>query len=247
MVVKPVVEHSCEEVLDAVEGIFLAQLQGNADIFRFAAHFADLYNGDSVPDAARKRALPGMERSIRLGGAGTPLVREFAFAEFGARMRMGTYGVRALAADALDVRHRLPLLWQRVCSGEVKVSYARHVAQATRDLSVDGAGLVDAAVAPVADGRLSWGRFCDQVDAAVVAADPEAAAEREAAAARRQFARATRSSDSGMKGFYLRDHGQPHPRRPAPRRVHRHPQRGDHGDHGDGRAGPAARRRWRRR
>ena len=66
------------------------------------------------------------------------------------------------------------------------------------------AAFVDERVAESADGRLTWTRFTDLVEAMIVASDPVAAAEREAMAARAQFAQATRSTDSGMRGFYIR-------------------------------------------
>ena len=50
-------------------------------------------------------------------------------------------------ADALDIRHGLPELWQLVVAGRVLSWRARKVAQATRHLSRSGAMQVDAAVA----------------------------------------------------------------------------------------------------
>jgi hypothetical protein len=87
---------------------------------------------------------------------------------------------------------------------EVKVSYARFVARKTRDLPQEQADHVDERVAESADGRISWTRFELLVEAAVKAADPEAAAEREEAERRRQFATPTQSNQDGMRGFYIR-------------------------------------------
>ena len=55
-----------------------------------------------------------------------------------------------------------------------------------------------------ADGRISWSRFELLVEAAIKAADPGAAAEREEAERRRQFANPTQSNSDGMRGFYIR-------------------------------------------
>ena len=173
-----------------------------SDIFRLAAHIADLYNPDSRPSSGP--VLPGRERTRRFGGLGTPLVWEFAVADLAVELEMSTGGARFLIQHALDTRHRLPLIWDRVCAGEVKVGYARHVAQQTHHLTLEAAGLVDAGVAESADGRISWSRFEDLVAGKVIDADPAAAAAKEAEAASRQFAKATRSSEHGMKGFYLR-------------------------------------------
>ncbi len=125
---------------------------------------------------------------MRVGGVGTPQVAEFAFAELGARMQMSPWSARRLVADALDVRHRLPLIWARVVAGRARVSNARLVAARTRHLSVAAAGLVDAAMAGFVDGSLPWGRFETRLAGKIVAADPAAAAAREEAAAREQFA-----------------------------------------------------------
>jgi hypothetical protein len=141
---------------------------------------------------------------VRLGGAGTPVVLEFAAAELGPRIGRSAYSARMLVADALDVRHRLPRVWSRVCAGEVPVGNARHVAQQTRELTVEGAGVVDAGVAEYADGRLTWSRFETLVAAKVVEADPQAAAEREHAAAAGEFAKVGRCNDHGQKTLYVR-------------------------------------------
>jgi hypothetical protein len=135
---------------------------------------------------------------------GTPEVAEFAAAELGARMRMGSWSARCYLADALDVRHRLPLIWARVRAREARVGNVRLVAARTRHLSVEAAAAVDAAMVAFVDGSVPWGRFESRLDGRVVAADPQVAAAREAARAREQFAKRTRSSEDGTAGFYVR-------------------------------------------
>ncbi len=193
---------NAEEVLDAFEVWHVEQLDREIRKFVAAAHFADLHHPDK--DAVPADMLPGSEQARRLGGAGTPLVMEFAAAELGARMGKSPYAGRSLMADALDVRHRLPLLWARVCAGEVAVGYARFVAQQTRDLSDGAAGFVDVEVSEYADGRLTWSRFETLVAAKIVDADPEAAAQRERAAAEEQFAKVGRSNEHGQKTLYVK-------------------------------------------
>ena len=129
---------------------------------------------------------------------------EFAPAVLAARLGLSAYAGARLVADVLDLSHRLPLLWARVQAGEVGEGHARHVARKTRGLSLEEAACVDARVATSADGRVSWSRFETLVEAAIVAADPDAAAAREEAAARDTFAKATRSTEHGMRGFYVR-------------------------------------------
>jgi hypothetical protein len=107
-------------------------------------------------------------------------------------------------ADALDLVIRLPKLWARVEALEVKASYARYVARRTRDLTLEQAAHVDERVVESADGRIPWSRFEELVAAAIVSADRWSAMRREDEAAKRQFANPTRSTEDGMRGFFIR-------------------------------------------
>ena len=80
----------------------------------------------------------------------------------------------------------------------------RYVAKKTRDLEPEQTAYVDERLVEVADGRVTWTRFEQLVEAAIVAADPWAAAERERKAREESFARSTRSTENGMRGFYIR-------------------------------------------
>ena len=83
---------------------------------------------------------------------------------------MSPWSARRLVADALDVRHRLPLVWAQVVARRARVSNARRVAATTRHLSLEAAargGCGDgrprrrlAALGPVRDpaGRPDRGR-----------------------------------------------------------------------------------------
>ena len=169
---------------------------------RLVAEFARQH-GEGTVDPIQAR-LPGRERAVRLGGEGTPLVAEFAPAVLAARMGLSAYAGGRLVADTLDLEYRLPLLWQGVQTLQVAEGHARYVARKTRNLTAEEAAQVDARIAPSADGRVSWTRFETLVEAAIIAADPEAAVAREHAAARETFAKATRSTEHGMRGFYIR-------------------------------------------
>ena len=59
-----------------------------------------------------------------------------------------------LIADALDLRHRLPLLWKRVRRLQVPPWQARRVAQQTHTLPLVGARWVDQRLAMRTDGSL---------------------------------------------------------------------------------------------
>ncbi len=173
-----------------------------ADLLRAAYQWAVLHDPARLdPDTTNR---PGRERARRPGGPGTPEVTEFAAAVFGARIGRSPHAAAQLIADALDLHHRLPRLWARVETGEVKASYARHVAKMTRDLTPPQAAHVDAGVAEPADGRISWSRFETLVEAKIGQADPQTAREKEEHAARATFAKKLRTDTHGMATFMVR-------------------------------------------
>ncbi len=189
-------------LLEELDVLHRAQREAETRILRAATDFA-LEHGEETIDRARA-LLPGRERAIRLGGEGTPQVAEFAPALVAGRLQLSPYAAGRLVADGLDLRFRLPELQRRLDLCEIRVGHARFVARSTRDLTMGQAQLVDARVAELADGRISWSRFEALVEAAIIESDPVAAAERERRAAAEQFARPTRSTDHGIRGFYIR-------------------------------------------
>ncbi len=170
-------------------------------VLQSAARWADLHG--HLDDADPGLALPGTERLVRLGGAGTPEVAEFAPAELGAVLAVSPFAAARLVGDVLDLRHRLPRLWARVVSGEVKPWVARKTAEATRQLSAQTAAVVDRRVAPWAHS-LSWGRLEAIVDAVVVEADPAAAAAAVEAAETALGVWLGPSNDHGVKTVHIR-------------------------------------------
>ena len=139
-----------------------------------AAHWADLHAVISSPTEPGSRALSGCERLLRLGGVGTPEVAEFATAELGAVLGISTHAADGLVAAALDLRHRLPGLWTRVQTGQVRAWIGRKVADATRHLTVPVCGQVDLEITPYAD-RISWTRLDHIIQATWMRTDPAAA------------------------------------------------------------------------
>ncbi len=164
-----------------------------------AAHWADLHG--VVEQSAS--SLPGMEQLLLLGGVGTPEVAEFAPAELGAELAMSPFSAGKLVGDALDLRHRLPRLWGRVLAGEVRRWIGRKTAEATRNLSLELAGVVDRRVTPWAHS-LSWGRLEAIISGVVIAADPQAAAEAARRAEDAQGVWVGQSTEHGIKSIYIR-------------------------------------------
>ncbi len=190
------------DVLEELDVLGRIEHEIAVDRLLTVARFLCEHRAETV-DAVRSR-LPGRQRAVRLGGAGTPRVAEFAPALAAGRLGLSAWSGARLCADVLDLEFRLPLLWASLGRYEAKAGLARHVARRTRELSLEQAGLVDARVVGSADGRLAWGRFTNLVDAAVIEADVEAARRREEEARLEQFAKASRSSEHGMRGFYVR-------------------------------------------
>jgi hypothetical protein len=119
--------------------------QQECKLLELEANWADLHHPDS--QAPAEKTLPGAEQGRQLGGDGNPEVLEFCVAELGTSIETNYGSARALMADALDLRHRLPELWQLIMAGPVQSWKARKVTQATRHLSRSSAMHVDAAVA----------------------------------------------------------------------------------------------------
>ena len=139
-----------------------------------AAHWADLHDEQTIP-VSDGPVLAGLERAVRLGGDGTPLVAEFACAELAVLMGIGCVAAEHLVRDALDLRHRHPVLWAGLAAGRGRVWKARRVARMTHDahLSLEQARVVDGAVAPYVDA-LTFKPFTNLVEAKIVEADPAA-------------------------------------------------------------------------
>src|SRR6187402_3189894 len=109
---------------------------------QLAAHWADLHpaTADTGVETPGGAALLADES---LGGDGTPAVAAFTPEPFALALGMSPSAGAQLIADALDLRHRLPLLWKRVSRLEVPAWQARRVARQTHRLSKAAAIWVD--------------------------------------------------------------------------------------------------------
>jgi hypothetical protein len=195
-------EMSRSDLLDTATMLAGVEREAQIDQLRLAVQWA-IMNGPNTIDPERA-TRPGRPSMRFYGGHGTPQVATVAGADLGARLGRSTTFGDNLMADGLDIQFRLPELRARVEAHEVLPSYARFVAKKTRDLEPDEAAYVDARVAEAADGRITWSQFEGLIEAAVMAAAPAIAAAKEKAARESRFARTTRSTDNGMRGFYLR-------------------------------------------
>ena len=128
-------------------------------------------------DSGSEEYQPLIQRACAWGGEGTPEVSEYCAAELGALQGTGMAAARALIADALDLRYRLPRLWGRVLTGGVRAWQARRIAEQTRVLSWDACADVDHALSDLV-GMMPWPRFATILSATILEADPALAAER---------------------------------------------------------------------
>ena len=185
-------ELSPREVLLRVEANRTERMRAEADQLLLAVHWCGLHGGVDIDERGRARAYG--EQLIGVGGDGTPEVEEFAAAEFGAMSHLHPMAARNLMCDALDLRHRLPRVWQATVRDLALESWvARKVARLTHDLDRTGAAYVDEAIAPYLES-LPPGRLLALVEAKIIEADPDAEDERRRAHEQSQFVRATRDA-----------------------------------------------------
>jgi hypothetical protein len=131
-----------DDVLAFMRDLDLEARRIEAWKLRAAAHWADLHpattdTGAAAPDGSV------LDHDETLGGDGTPSVAAFTPEELGVVLRVSPSSAAALVADALDLRHRFPMLWTQVMRCEVPAWLARRVAQQTRALPQAGAAYVD--------------------------------------------------------------------------------------------------------
>lgn len=134
-------------------------------------HAADLYQIDA------EVLFDGAERWIRGGHDGTPMIGEFLSLEIGGLLGISPGAAAGRIAGALDLRHRLPRLWNTVIAGRARVWQALKIVEHTAYLTADAAAIVDRQVAQWLPGR-GFSRVMGDLPGWISAADPAAARER---------------------------------------------------------------------
>ncbi|MCR1784510.1 hypothetical protein KVF89_18350 [Nocardioides carbamazepini] len=160
---------SAAELLSAAESNLTERRRAEVDQLLLVLEWCDRNSDDPQTKPGAMPVTKGGDRLVRLGGDGTPEVAELCLAELAIALRSGHISTQHLAAGALDLRHRLPLLWRQVLELAMPVWLARKVAVMARELDRDAVRLVDAAVAAAVDE--SPGRILRIAEAKVIEAD----------------------------------------------------------------------------
>ncbi len=176
--------------------------RGDLTDLHLAAQWAALHSTDPREDPGH-REVPGGDRLVRVGGDGTPRLRQLSLCELGIAFDTHTLAARALVADALDLQHRLPQTWAAAQELGCEIWVVRKIARLTRDLSLDAVGLVDTALAPVLH-TLPAGRLITLAEAKVIEADPEGYTEKFEAELRRRRVGISRTDEHGLRTVFAR-------------------------------------------
>ncbi|WP_435747481.1 HNH endonuclease signature motif containing protein [Nocardioides sp. SYSU DS0663] len=159
-------------VLTAVRERRRAADRAEAEQLELAVQWCLQHPAEHVGTAAWSAAFG--DQVVGLAGEGAPMVSEFAVEEFAAALGMSTDTGRAYLGEALELRYRLPRLWERVTRVQVPAWKARLVARRTMALPEAGAEFVDRHLAPVA-ATIGVAALQRLVEEAEVRFDPDAA------------------------------------------------------------------------
>ncbi|HRD61541.1 MAG TPA: hypothetical protein PL137_11595 [Nocardioides sp.] len=188
-------EFDAAGTLAAAEQAVRDRRAGEAHEVALGLRWADLHA--TLPHEP-ERTVRGGVKLVQLGGEGTPTMQDLAICELAIARSQHTHATRAFLADALDLRHRLPELYDALRGGQVDLWVARKVASMTRKLCPGAAGLVDRAVTPaVAQGP---GRVLSIAEAKVIEADTaQARTEREEGRRKRYVAITPTDEETGLR------------------------------------------------
>ena len=173
------------------------QAARTAEVERLVAVLAWLEQHLVDPRTSDDVAFPDYgDGELLLAGDGAPAVSEAAVVELVTSLGLSDGAGRHFLGIWLEVRYRLPRLWQRVLDLEVAPWRARRVAESTRSLPLEGAAYVDVKLDGFAHS-LSWAQLERTVEAARVEFDPEEVERRRAADPRHFDVRIDRAGIDG--------------------------------------------------
>jgi hypothetical protein len=202
----PTIDLDPRDTLAGLELVVRRRRAVEIDDLRLVGHWCDLQSTDPRDDPRPDPTVPlpsGSDRLVRLGGEGTPRVRELSLCELGIARGVHVLSARAVAADVLDLRHRLPRSWEVFLAGRVDAWLVRRVASLTRELSLAAVAVVDTAAAAALAGEAP-GRVLSIVEAKIIEADPAAHQAKVEAEKRRRFVSLTRTDETGLRHVIAR-------------------------------------------
>ncbi|MFF1817189.1 DUF222 domain-containing protein [Kribbella sp. NPDC058245] len=177
--------------------------RADARVLEHALVYADRFHPDACAARAGRRSFEGRERGVVLGGEGCPEILEFAIGEFAVVLGVSPGVGRGIIGDALALRHRFPLIWAKVLSGEATPWKACQIVRDCLALSEEAAQYVDGRVADLIDTITPY-RLDKIVKAAKMHADPDGARAEAAAKVRERGVFVGRSDEHGTKTIYIR-------------------------------------------
>lgn len=142
-----------------------------------ALEWCDLNSGDQQAEPHAIPVQQGGDHLTRYGGDVTPDVSELCAVELAVVRQAGVKATQNLMADALDLRHRFPLMWARAQDLVCEVWVLRRVTVLARRLSKEQAALVDRALVEALEQ--SPGRILRLAEAKIIEADVRGHQERE--------------------------------------------------------------------
>lgn len=189
-------------VLARAESTVVARRRAQVEDLLLVLRWADLHGDDPQE---RPGAVPvrfGGDHLVELGGDGTPRVQDLCVAELAIARQTHVLSTRSTMADALDLRHRLPMVWAAVRDLRCETWVACRVASMSRRLTRDQVLLVDQAVAEAV--ACAPGRVLRIAEAKVIEADATAHEERVEEARRQRGVLLTPTDDIGSRTLVAR-------------------------------------------
>lgn len=195
--------HSIDELdpaatLAAVESVVHEGRSLDLDELQLALRWADLHSTDPQTEPDAVPVVYGGDHLVAYGGPGTPLVQDLCAAELAVAAHLHPAAARRLIADALDLRHRLPLCWAKFLTHGCPGWVLRKIATLTRHLSAEAVALVDSALAEAITTE-SPGRVLRITEAKIIEADTAAHAAELARKRRARHVSFTASDEHGLR------------------------------------------------
>ena len=195
--------HDAAALLAAAEAAVRERRLAEVRDLEVLAQWAAIHTNDPAegPDPVWARSVGNA--LVQVGGEGTPKVQDFCLGEIALARGTGYIATSNALADVLDLRHRLPLTWAVLRTGEAEVFIARRVAKLSRHLPADRMGVVDAAIARVI-AREAGGRVLAVAEAKIIEADPDLHEELAEAQRLRRYVGFSRTDEHGLRTLIAR-------------------------------------------